>query len=369
MERLEVDDPDKVAFITQTTLSVDETTGIIRRLREKFPNMVGPRTDDICYATQNRQDAVKQLAPRCDLVLVIGSRNSSNSNRLVEVARQHGAARPDRQRARGARGVAGGRRDRRHHLRRERARGAGAAADRLLPRARGARTSSELEVTEEDVRFMLPKDIRELLTARELTCRSLRWRVMRAAAARRAGLLPERTPTQPSGSRACRSCRLHRFVRAVRPSGSAGLGPDAAFTLAPAFCRGASAVTCVTAAGSSESGGPIQAFPCRRHRSGCLPGDRARSLRSGGEERKIGEPVVASRPRQRTTSMLPSLFFSMVRRQPGGSLNENGSTPLGICSETSTVLCRVRSAPGSRSAQHPRVPRAWRHLHMGLGGA
>ena len=65
--------------------------GIIRKLRERFPNMVGPRTDDICYATQNRQDAVKQLAPRCDLVLVIGSRNSSNSNRLVEVARQHGA--------------------------------------------------------------------------------------------------------------------------------------------------------------------------------------------------------------------------------------------------------------------------------------
>jgi 4-hydroxy-3-methylbut-2-enyl diphosphate reductase len=91
VERLEVDDPDKVAFITQTTLSVDETAGIIRKLHEKFPRMVGPRTDDICYATQNRQDAVKRLAPLCDLVLVIGSRNSSNSNRLVEVARQHGA--------------------------------------------------------------------------------------------------------------------------------------------------------------------------------------------------------------------------------------------------------------------------------------
>src|SRR2546423_1450541 len=91
VERLVVSDPDRVAFITQTTLSVDETAGIIRKLHEKFPNMVGPRTDDICYATQNRQDAVKQLAPRCDLVLVIGSRHSSNSNRLVEVARQHGA--------------------------------------------------------------------------------------------------------------------------------------------------------------------------------------------------------------------------------------------------------------------------------------
>ena len=137
-ERLEVDDPDKVAFITQTTLSVDETMGIIRKLRERFPNMVGPRTDDICYATQNRQDAVKQLAPRCDLVLVIGSRNSSNSNRLVEVARQHGAAShliDNEHEVQG--GVAGGRRDGRHHLRRERARGAGPAADRVLPRARG----------------------------------------------------------------------------------------------------------------------------------------------------------------------------------------------------------------------------------------
>jgi 4-hydroxy-3-methylbut-2-enyl diphosphate reductase len=92
VDALEIADPDKVAFITQTTLSVDETMGIIRKLRERFPNMVGPRTDDICYATQNRQDAVKQLAPMCDLVLVIGSRNSSNSNRLVEVAHANGVA-------------------------------------------------------------------------------------------------------------------------------------------------------------------------------------------------------------------------------------------------------------------------------------
>src|ERR671935_871532 len=91
VERLEVADPDRVAYITQTTLSVDETTAIIARLRERFPEIVGPKSDDICYATTNRQIAVKQLAPRCDLVLVIGSRNSSNSNRLVEVARQLGA--------------------------------------------------------------------------------------------------------------------------------------------------------------------------------------------------------------------------------------------------------------------------------------
>ena len=83
--------PSKLAYISQTTLSVDETRAIITRLRERFPNITGPRTDDICYATTNRQAAVKQLAPQCDLVLVIGSRNSSNSNRLVEVAREHGA--------------------------------------------------------------------------------------------------------------------------------------------------------------------------------------------------------------------------------------------------------------------------------------
>src|SRR6202042_1700895 len=92
VDRLEVKDPSKVAYITQTTLSVDETQVIIKRLRERFPESVGPRTDDICYATTNRQAAVKQLAQVCDLVLVIGSRNSSNSNRLVEVARECGAA-------------------------------------------------------------------------------------------------------------------------------------------------------------------------------------------------------------------------------------------------------------------------------------
>src|SRR2546425_426828 len=92
VDQLEVPDPERVAYITQTTLAVDETSAIIARLRERFPSIVGPRTDDICYATTNRQAAVKQMAEHCDLVLVIGSRNSSNSNRLVEVARDHGAA-------------------------------------------------------------------------------------------------------------------------------------------------------------------------------------------------------------------------------------------------------------------------------------
>src|SRR5947209_10444466 len=91
VEQLDVPDPRKVAYVSQTTLSVDETRAIINRLRERFPGIVGPRTDDICYATTNRQAAVKKLAQQCDLVLVIGSRNSSNSQRLVEVARDYGA--------------------------------------------------------------------------------------------------------------------------------------------------------------------------------------------------------------------------------------------------------------------------------------
>jgi 4-hydroxy-3-methylbut-2-en-1-yl diphosphate reductase len=85
VEALEVEDPSRIAYLTQTTLSVDETGAIIARLRERFPAITGPRTDDICYATTNRQLAVKQMAEHCDLVLVIGSRNSSNSNRLVDV--------------------------------------------------------------------------------------------------------------------------------------------------------------------------------------------------------------------------------------------------------------------------------------------
>src|SRR6187200_2019651 len=91
VDALEVADPQKLAYVSQTTLSVDETRAIINRLRERFPKITGPRTDDICYATTNRQAAVKQMAAECDLVLVIGSQNSSNSQRLVDVARDYGA--------------------------------------------------------------------------------------------------------------------------------------------------------------------------------------------------------------------------------------------------------------------------------------
>ena len=88
---LQVSDPSRLAYVTQTTLSMDDTAKVISALRERFPAIQGPRKDDICYATQNRQDAVKQLASQCDLVLVVGSVNSSNSNRLRELAERSGA--------------------------------------------------------------------------------------------------------------------------------------------------------------------------------------------------------------------------------------------------------------------------------------
>ncbi|ROR34995.1 4-hydroxy-3-methylbut-2-enyl diphosphate reductase [Inmirania thermothiophila] len=91
-ERLAVANPDELAYVTQTTLSVDDTRRVVEVLRRRFPRIRGPRKDDICYATQNRQDAVKRLAARCDLVLVVGSPNSSNSNRLREIAERAGTA-------------------------------------------------------------------------------------------------------------------------------------------------------------------------------------------------------------------------------------------------------------------------------------
>jgi 4-hydroxy-3-methylbut-2-enyl diphosphate reductase len=89
--RLQVTDPGKVSYVTQTTLSVDDAAAIVEALRKRFPAITGPKRDDICYATQNRQDAVKFMAPRCDVVIVVGSPNSSNSNRLREVAQTRGA--------------------------------------------------------------------------------------------------------------------------------------------------------------------------------------------------------------------------------------------------------------------------------------
>ena len=163
VDELEVDDASKVAYISQTTLSVDETQAIINRLRERFPSITGPRTDDICYATTNRQAAVKQLARQSDLVLVIGSRNSSNSNRLVEVAREHGAdsylidnelqVQDEWLEGKRVIGITSG----------------ASAPEELVQRLvgffrdRGTDDVRELEVVSEDVRFMLPKAIRQAL--------------------------------------------------------------------------------------------------------------------------------------------------------------------------------------------------------------
>ncbi len=167
VDALEVEDPEKVAYISQTTLSVDETRQIIARLREKFPGIVGPRTDDICYATTNRQAAVKQMAAECDLVLVIGSSNSSNSNRLVEVAREYGAeshlidnesqVREEWLQGKSVVGITSG----------------ASAPEELVQRLvrffreRGTEQVAEFEVIQEDVRFMLPKTIRRALAERE----------------------------------------------------------------------------------------------------------------------------------------------------------------------------------------------------------
>src|SRR5438874_5988865 len=166
VDRLEVDDPERVAYISQTTLSVDETMAIIARLRERFPNIIGPRTDDICYATTNRQAAVRQMARQCDLVLVIGSSNSSNSNRLVEVARDHGAE---------AHLIDSELQVLEEWLDGKRVVGitSGASAPEELVkrlvswfRERGTEHVEEFDVIQEDVRFMLPKEIRRELAAR-----------------------------------------------------------------------------------------------------------------------------------------------------------------------------------------------------------
>jgi 4-hydroxy-3-methylbut-2-en-1-yl diphosphate reductase len=166
VNKLEVEDPSRIAYLTQTTLSVDETTAIIARLREKFPAITGPRTDDICYATTNRQLAVKQMAEQCELVLVIGSANSSNSNRLVDVARELGAAsylidnetEVQEEWLEGVRvvGISSG------------ASAPEELVERLVAffRDRGTEDISEFEVLREDVRFMLPKVIRQAVAAR-----------------------------------------------------------------------------------------------------------------------------------------------------------------------------------------------------------
>ena len=158
--RLQVRNPDRLAFVTQTTLSMDDTAKVIDALRKHFPLIEGPRKDDICYATQNRQDAVKQLASECDLVLVVGSPNSSNSNRLRELSDRMGTPaylidgaeeiRPEWLEGVSNVGVT-----------------AGASAPDVLVqqvlkhlRDSGADTVTELDGREENIVFSMPKELR-----------------------------------------------------------------------------------------------------------------------------------------------------------------------------------------------------------------
>jgi 4-hydroxy-3-methylbut-2-enyl diphosphate reductase len=159
-EVLSIPDPSRVAYLTQTTLSVDETNEVVEVLRRRFPAIESPPRDDICYATQNRQEAVKELASRSDVILVIGSDNSSNSNRLVEVARSLGAPAyliddeseilPEWLEARDTVGVTSG----------------ASAPEWLVERvvdflkARGATAVEQLHTVDEQVRFSLPAGVR-----------------------------------------------------------------------------------------------------------------------------------------------------------------------------------------------------------------
>jgi 4-hydroxy-3-methylbut-2-enyl diphosphate reductase len=158
-EAVQIDDPEKVCYLTQTTLSLDETRGIIEILNRRFPMLTGPKSQDICYATENRQLAVKAVAPLCQLLLVVGSQNSSNSKRLVEVCRNHG--------------VASYLIDDRSYLREEWLEGvstvsvtAGASAPENLVQdvvtaltERGYTFGEELDIVDEDVRFSLPGEL------------------------------------------------------------------------------------------------------------------------------------------------------------------------------------------------------------------
>ena len=157
--RLELADPERVAYVTQTTLSIDDCARIVAALKARFPEIVGPKKDDICYATQNRQDAVKILAPKCDVVIVVGSPNSSNSNRLREVATHLGCTahlvdkaedlRPEWIAGKRAIGVTAG------------ASAPEVLVDAVIRRLRelGARRVRELEGIEEHVTFPLPREV------------------------------------------------------------------------------------------------------------------------------------------------------------------------------------------------------------------
>lgn len=157
---LQVRDPSRLAYVTQTTLSMDDTARVIDVLRTRFPDIVGPRKNDICYATQNRQDAVKELAAQCDLLLVVGSTNSSNSNRLRELGERMGAS---AYLLDGADDIDPAWLEGKEHI----GVTAGASAPEILVleviqrlRDLGAHTVTELDGRPEDVTFSMPRELR-----------------------------------------------------------------------------------------------------------------------------------------------------------------------------------------------------------------
>ena len=167
MQRLDFAADARLAYVTQTTLSVDETSEIIAALRVRFPAIHAPKKEDICYATSNRQWAVKEMLREIDLLLVIGSRNSSNSNRLVEVARAGGSRRaPDRRRDRDRRALDRRGRGRRRH-------GGASAPEKLVERvcdwfrAHGVTEIEPYRLVDEDVEFRLPVELRRELALAE----------------------------------------------------------------------------------------------------------------------------------------------------------------------------------------------------------
>jgi 4-hydroxy-3-methylbut-2-enyl diphosphate reductase len=159
VDRLEVADPERVSFITQTTLSLDETRDIVKRLREKFPRIQGPAAQDICYATENRQVAVKAVVPLCEVLLVVGSQNSSNSRRLVEVCEKMGVP------AYLVDDLTEVRREWLENIRTVALTAGASAPENLVQQLieflqqRGFAQLEEMEVKEEDVRFNLPAEL------------------------------------------------------------------------------------------------------------------------------------------------------------------------------------------------------------------
>ncbi|WP_252176453.1 4-hydroxy-3-methylbut-2-enyl diphosphate reductase [Endozoicomonas sp. 4G] len=160
VQKLEVKDPEHLAYVTQTTLSMDDTAKVIDALRTRFPDIKGPRKDDICYATQNRQDAVRALASECDAVFVVGSVNSSNSNRLRELAERTGAS---AYLVDGADDIQPGWLEGKQSL----GITAGASAPEVLVKGvinrlieLGAQAPEELEGKEENIVFTMPKELR-----------------------------------------------------------------------------------------------------------------------------------------------------------------------------------------------------------------